>query len=100
MPLSVEIQDERGHREGEAWWHPRSSALLVDEHPDTRCLRFIDPYGDTTFNQSQLPVLIEELRDLRDRVAETEAVEVLSGLLGFLQSAVNQVHVYVKFIGN
>jgi hypothetical protein len=100
MPLTVEIQNERGYREGEVWWHPRSSALLVDEHSGTCCLRFIDPYGDTTFNQSQLPVLIEELRDLRDRVTEPEAVEVLSGLLGFLQCAVDQVHMYVKFIGD
>lgn len=100
MSLTVEIQDEHGLREGEAWWHPRSSAFLVDEHPGTCCLRFIDPYGDTTFNQSQLRVLIEELRNLRDRVADSEGVEVLDGLLRFLKSAVNQVHTYVKFIGD
>jgi hypothetical protein len=98
LPLSVEIQDEHGLRMGEAWWHPRSSALLIDEHPGTCCLRFIDPYGDTTFNQSQLRVLIEELRNLR--VTESEAIEVLESLLRFLQSALNQVHVYVKFIGD
>jgi hypothetical protein len=100
LPLSVEIQDEQGLRMGEAWWHHRSSELLVDEHPGTCCLRFIDAYGDTTFNQAQLLVLIEELRGLRDRVAESEGVEVVDGLLSVLQSAVNQVHVYVKFIGD
>ncbi len=98
--MSVEIQDERGLREAEAWWHPRSSELLADEHPGTCCLRFIDPYGDTTFNRSQLPVLLEELGYLRDRLTEPESIELLNDLLRFLQSAVNQVHTCVKFIGD
>jgi hypothetical protein len=28
----------------------------------TSCLRFIDPYGDTVFNGSQMPILLSELR--------------------------------------
>ncbi len=100
MPISVEIQDERGLRKGDAWWHARSSELLADEHLGTCCLRFIDAYGDTTFNRSQLPVLLEELRDLRDRQTVSESIELLNDLLRFLQSAVNQVHTYVKFIGD
>jgi hypothetical protein len=100
LTISVEIQDEQGRREGDACWHVRSSALLVDDHPGTCCLRFIDPYGDTTFNQSQLLVLVDELQDLRNRVGEPEGVEVLDALLRFLQSAVGQVHTYVKFVGD
>lgn len=100
MPISVEIQNEQGLREGDAWWHVRSSELLVDDHPGTCCLRFIDPYGDTTFNQAQLPVLIDELHDLRNRVGDPKDVEVLDALLRFLESAVDQVHTYIKFIGD
>jgi hypothetical protein len=100
LPVSVEIQDERGNREGAAWWHARSSAILVDDHPGTCCLRFIDPYGDTTFNQSQLLVLVHELQDLRNRAGTSTDVEALDDLLRFLQSAVGRVHTYVKFVGD
>ena len=36
--------------------------LGVTDLDGTKCLQFIDPYGDTLFNQIQIPVLIEELR--------------------------------------
>src|SRR4051812_29780387 len=36
---------------------------ILDLAPsDSACTRFIDPYGDSVFNQLQLPVLIAELR--------------------------------------
>ena len=41
----------------------------------TICLRFIDPYGDTIFNQKQIPVLINELQFVLEQVsAESVAV--------------------------
>jgi hypothetical protein len=36
----------------------------------TICLRFIDPVGNAFFNQLQIPVLIEELEALHDKVTE------------------------------
>jgi hypothetical protein len=35
--------------------------LSMTQLQDTKCLAFVDPYGDTIFNQLQLPVLISEL---------------------------------------
>lgn len=38
---------------------------LLDEKTElweTKCLQFIDPWGDTTFNRGQIPVLIGELK--------------------------------------
>ena len=43
----------------------------------TMCLRFIDPYGDTTFNRVQVPVLIEELLATRELVTD-EAIAQLA----------------------
>lgn len=100
MPISVEIRDERGKREGEAWWHKRSTALLCQEDPRTTCLRFIDPYGDTTFNQLQLPVLLAELTALQSGTKDEEARAVLAGLLSFLESARDHIHTYVVFVGD
>ena len=36
---------------------------VVGYSPKSVCLRFIDPYGDATFNQLQLPLLLRELKD-------------------------------------
>jgi hypothetical protein len=35
----------------------------------TVCLRFIDPFGNTTFNRPQCQVLLAELTDLRKHAA-------------------------------
>jgi hypothetical protein len=36
----------------------------------TRCLQFIDPYGDTVFNRLQIPVLQSECFGLASRLTE------------------------------
>jgi hypothetical protein len=100
MPLSVKIRDENGKSEGEPWWHVRSTRLLCTEAPGTICLRFIDPYGDTTFNQLQLPVLVGEIEALADATPGTEDRGVLADLLAFLDKARDQAHTYVTFIGD
>jgi len=87
-------------REGEPWWHVRSSAALVGQHTGTCCLRFIDPYGDSVFNQGQIPVLLEELRTLRHVTLDTELAAVLTELCAFVEQAVGQIHTYVRFIGD
>ena len=100
MSISIQIEDEHGLREGEPWWHARSTAALVGERPGTCCLRFIDPYGDTVFNQAQIPVLLEELQDLRNREPDTELASVLLEVSAFVERAVDQVHTYVRFVGD
>lgn len=43
-------------------------SLAGCEHPV--CVRFIDLYGDTVFNQIQIPVLIKELESARDLITD------------------------------
>jgi hypothetical protein len=100
VPISVQIQGEHQELIGEAWWHPRSTVLLVDDHPGTCCLRFIDPYGDATFNQVQIPVLIAEIEALADRSVDTEGRATLRDLLAYLRTARDRPHVYVRFMGD
>jgi hypothetical protein len=99
MPFSVEIQDEQGRREKEPWWHPRSTELLVRQDATTCCLRFMDPYGDTTFNQAQLSILLAELERASNAV-DSEGQRLIADLCQFIGQAVGQVHTYVKFIGD
>lgn len=66
---------------------------------DSVCLRFIDPYGETVFNQLQIPVLIEELAELRSRSASAELRNRLNAVVAFL-SASRELHTYVRFSGD
>jgi hypothetical protein len=100
VPISVEIQDESGNREGEPWSHPRSTTILCRPDQASVCLRFIDPYGNTTFNQSQLPVLLDELAVLADATPDSSDKEVIRDLQRFLRTALGEVHTYVQFVGD
>ena len=100
MPITVRIEDERGKAQGEEWWHADSTALLVGDHPGTCCLRFIDPYGDTVFNQAQLPVLLAELRQLQGQLSDPRQASALTELSHFLDRALDRPHVYVRFLGD
>ena len=100
MPISVQIEGEDGVPDGQPWWHARSTAALVGDHPSTCCVRFIDPYGDTVFNRGQVPVLLEELRALQRQHPDPELASVLSEMCAFVERAVDQIHTYVRFVGD
>jgi hypothetical protein len=66
MPKDVFWQDERGEilEKCDTWFSPWGYINHPQELDGTCCLRFIDEYGDTTFNQWQIPVLIQELESI------------------------------------
>lgn len=101
MGIDVRIQDERG-RVIKELLDPRSlvPALLPPETNGSVCLRFVDRYGDTYFNQVQVPFLIAELRAAvracSDGAAKTHGEAVVS----LVESAQDSMHTYVRFIGD
>ncbi len=64
------------------------------------CLKFVDPWGDTVFNQSQLPVLLGELRSEVEGTVSVSHREHLLRALQLVEKAGGQVHTYIKFIGD
>jgi hypothetical protein len=68
--------------------------------PDGRCLAFIDPYGDTTFNQGQLPVLVAEFRALKARISDDELRSRIDQLVLLIQLALDRPHEYIQFVGD
>lgn len=64
--------------------------------PSTVCLRFIDPAGDATFNQLQIPVLVEEL----EAWANSDPAAAIRHVMNFARGALGHVHTYLKFIGD
>jgi hypothetical protein len=66
---------------------------------DAACVRFIDPYGNTVFNQLQLPVLIGEFQQMAEDSPNAQLLDRLGSVLAFL-AASQGVHQYVRFVGD
>jgi hypothetical protein len=97
--ISILRQNENGNTESEF----SDTALLNELFEATEictghCLPFIDLYGDTTFNQLQLPVLAQELRAA---AALAPVLRIrLEALAEFVETAASEIHTYVKFVGD
>jgi hypothetical protein len=103
MGIDARWEDENGDEIEVVLSPPRSrfEALIpeanVERYP---CLRYIDPYGDTTFNQLQLPQL---LADLKQAILESDSPETrahMESLIDLAQRAIGAVHTYIKFYGD
>jgi hypothetical protein len=104
MGIDCRVEDEDGGVLNEL---PDSQSLVAFLlTPDnstigqTLCLRFIDEYGDTTFNQLQISVLLLELNAAVLRCTNMEARAHGEKLAALIATAEGEVHTYVKFIGD
>ena len=77
-----------------------SHLVLKTDLAGATCLRFIDPYGDTTFNQNQIPILIEELKATSERVQDNGIREHLRRIIELAETSRGQLHTYLKFYGD
>ena len=72
MGVNLYIEDENGAQLAEVL-DPRGFVgriVSLVGNQATICLRFIDPYGNTVFNQLQIPTLIRELETAREQVTD------------------------------
>ena len=81
MPIHVRLEDYHGNAIADlispmwltnAWL--TNWLVQLPEIEQTVCLRFIDLYGDTVFNQAQVRTLIEELTAIADALTN-EAID-------------------------
>ena len=98
MVIDVEIQDEEGLAIARYDGPPLGIEFIELAPAGSACFRFIDPWGDTTFNQEQIRALRGELQEAAKGCTEARAAE-LRALCAFLDAAVG-VHQYIKFIGD
>jgi hypothetical protein len=80
------------------------SALAMGPWPrisSSVCVRFIDPWGDTVFNQAQLPDLLTELEQSKTLLTDPGVSEHLTKVCRLVKQARRKgSHIYVKFIGD
>lgn len=102
MSIDVRIESEDGDIEAELFDPGHLTARLADSYPgsDSICLRFIDPYGDTTFNQVQLPVLIVEIESALESATDSDVKAHGQAMLELARQANSHVHTYLKFYGD
>lgn len=77
-----------------------SHLILNTDLVGTTCLRFIDPYGDTTFNQLQIPILIQELKSVLERVQDSQIGDHLRQVIELAEKSRDEIHTYLKFFGD
>jgi len=100
MPIDIEIQDERGGTIARYDGPFIGLGFVELASQESTCFRFIDPWGDTTFNQAQIEVLLEELTNVLARTTDSQRRKELEAVIDFVKRASNSVHTYVKFIGD
>ena len=76
------------------------SQIATGRPEDTVCLRFIDPYGDTVFNQRQIPGVIEELTARLSSLGDEQTRTHVESVINLAKKAKGQVHTYLWFIGD
>jgi hypothetical protein len=99
MAIDVVWQDENGaapaHCPTPYEWRVGRAVPPERSH----CLQYIDPVGDATFNQLQLPRLIRELDEAVAALQASPFQRQAAAVLEFVRGCVG-VHTYVKFIGD
>lgn len=63
-------------------------------------LKYIDPYGDTTFNNMQLNDLLYDLSSLHTTISDIATRKYVNKLISLLENYTNTNHVYFKFYGD
>lgn len=97
--IRVLITDERGKQVGHEI--DFASSILPHVHDNRfKCLRYIDPYGDTTFNQLQIVPLLDDLGILKGIVASKDDRLILEQLESLCATCMAETHLYLKFIGD
>jgi hypothetical protein len=98
VAIDVEWQNERGERLARHDGPPLDARLPGGAPDSSACLRFIDPYDDTTFNAAQVAALEQELSSLS--AGDHEVAEHARALLEFVRRFGDRTHRYLKFTGD
>jgi hypothetical protein len=98
MGLTVIIEDE----EGKALKTMPSEFTLSDEDvlnkESFRILKYVDPYGNTTFNAFMFEDLIKDLVELKTLLPSDK--EQIDLVISYAKECDDEIHTYLKFYGD
>src|SRR5437867_7732427 len=98
MGWTVIIEDENGNAKRTM----PSEFVLSDEkilnNEPFRLLKYLDPYGDTTFNAIMFEDLIKDLTELKNKLPSDK--EQIDTVISYAKECNDDVHTYLKFYGD
>ena len=102
MGIDIRVKSETGQVDGELFDPENLTKSLLADYRDesSPCLRWVDPYGDTTFNQLQVPYLIDELNAALEGSSDPKIRAHCQAVLNLVLRAKNKPHTYVSFSGD
>jgi hypothetical protein len=101
MGYLIALEGEDGERLEDLSDPDLLQTLLPSYEDETfPCLRFLDPEGNTTFNEPQAHQLLSELARLKVAAVTDEQTEFLERVERLVRRCLEEVHTYVKFYGD
>jgi hypothetical protein len=95
MPWSVRLQDERGNPVA-----PQDAVIefaTISEHSGFKLLVYLDPYGDTYFNQYQMKDFLADWAKLTPSIGQREQWQLVHEMATRCR---DEAHLYVRFNGD
>src|SRR5271170_479231 len=102
MGLTIELQDEFGAAR-HSLIDPQNWLKELLPHGDDEShpmLASIDLYGNTVFNRPQMPLFLSEWAKVSAKAQTSEQRELLDEIETLARRCRDEVHLYLKFIGD
>jgi len=101
MGIDVRVETESGEVQDEVLDDGNLTEKLLPDREDrtSPCLRFVDPFGDTLFNQIQIPLVVTELEKRLHGSTKPEVKAHCEAILKAVKAATGEEHTYVRFSG-
>ncbi len=98
MGWTIKIEDENGNviKAMDREFILSDSNILYEE--SFRLLKYIDPYGDTTFNAFMFEDLIQDLTQLAN-LSKSDYDQIIQ-VIEYAKECQNDIHTYLKFYGD
>ena len=102
MGLGITLQDESGAELVSVVDPKNYLGKLLPEHEDPAhpMLASIDFYGDTVFNRMQMDRFLAEWTDVSARADTKDEKALVSTIEDMARRCRDEVHLYLKFIGD
>lgn len=103
MPISAQLVSERGEIIEEVYDEEGRLRPLIEAVPEfesTHCIQYMNPYGDTIFNNLQLVRFLEEWKMVEAQADTEEEKDLVASVQRLALLAEEENHMYIKFVGD
>lgn len=101
MGIEVALVDESGRRLTSVRdVHDLVDRALAEASKGSQVLRFVDPYGDTTFNRLQMGAFLEDWASIEKLLASEHDRRAWTEVADLARRCETEPHVYLRFVGD